>query len=67
MKLLFDHDVPRIYIRDPVDGGCVLRNDSRDMLFKWCEENCKGRYWIGMGFGQFELKDDAILFKLRWG
>lgn len=64
---IHDPKVQRIYIRDPVDGGSVLRNNSRDEIFDWCEENCKGRYWIGMGFGQFELECDQILFKLRWG
>lgn len=66
MSLLYNSDVPRIYISDPVDGGPILRDESREMLFKWCEENCQGSYWIGMGFGQFELDEDALLFKLRW-
>ena len=57
----------RIYVRDPNDGSRILRNNSRDMLFEWCRENCSGGYWIGMGFGQFELGNDAVLFKMRWG
>jgi len=55
------------YIKDPVDGGKILRNDSRDMLFDWCETHCQGKFWIGMGFGQFELESDAALFLLTWG
>jgi hypothetical protein len=61
-----DFDVIKIYIRDPVDNGTILRNNSRDMLFLWCKENCQGRFWIGMGFGQFEFNEDSIIFKLRW-
>jgi surfactin synthase thioesterase subunit len=57
----------RHYVRDLIDGGHVLRNESRDRLWKWCEQNCKGRYWIGMGFGTFELDEDAILFNMVWG
>jgi hypothetical protein len=66
-KLLMNSNVgTRVYIRDPIDRGSVLRNDSRDAIFEWCEENCQGKYWVGMGFGQFELEDDVTLFKLRW-
>ena len=56
----------RYYIRDPVDGGKVLRNESREIIWKWCELHCKGKFWIGMGFGTFDLKSDAMLFLLRW-
>lgn len=56
----------RIYIRDPVDGGSILRNGSREELFEWCGENCLGAYWIGMGFGEFELEQDAMLFRMTW-
>lgn len=59
-------DPIRIQIVDPLDGGRILRNDSRDMLFDWCLGNCRGGYWVGMGFGLFELEDDALLFRLRW-
>lgn len=59
--------VPRHYVRDPVDNGRVLRDQTRNAMFEWCKQNCKGRYWIGMGFGQFEDPDDVLLFKLRWG
>ena len=65
-RLLFGDGI-QVYVNDPVDGHKVFRNLSRDMLFDWCEENCTGRYWVGMGFGKFELQDDATLFKLRWG
>ncbi len=57
----------RYYIKDPVDGGRVLRNDSRDKIFAWCKQHCKDDYWIGMGFGQFKSEKDAALFLLRWG
>jgi hypothetical protein len=56
----------RIYVRDPVDRGVILRDNSRDELFAWCRTNCQGRFWVGMGFGQFELEEDAMLFALRW-
>lgn len=55
-----------VYIKDPDDGMKVLRDKNRDMLFFWCQDNCKGKYWIGMGFGKFELQEDATLFALRW-
>lgn len=61
-----DFDPIRVYVRDPVDNGIILRGGSRDMLFSWCNENCQGRYWIGMGFGQFEFANDAFLFRLAW-
>jgi hypothetical protein len=60
-------DPIRIRISDPIDGGSILREDSRDVLFEWCLDNCKDGYWIGMGFGLFESEDDALLFRLRWG
>ena len=56
----------RHYIRDPVDGGKVLRNESRDTIWAWCEEYCKGEFWIGMGWGSFKLERDAVMFLLRW-
>lgn len=71
MKKDFDfnwkNSYEQIYIKDPVDGGRVLRNTSRDEIFAWCEEHCTGKYWIGMGFGIFELECDEVLFKMRWG
>lgn len=56
----------RHYIRDPKDGGRVLRNDTRELVHAWCMAHCKGKYWIGMGFGCFELESDAVLFLLKW-
>lgn len=56
----------RVKVRDPVDNCSVLRNSSRDLLFEWCAQNCRGKFWIGMGFGKFELDEDAVLFKLTW-
>lgn len=56
----------RIYVGDPKDGLKVLRDKSRDELFDWCKNNCRGRFWIGMGFGQFEMEEDAVLFSLTW-
>jgi uncharacterized membrane protein len=61
----FIHSI-RIYVKDPVDGAFILGDNQREMLFGWCSNNCKGKYWIGMGFGQFELTEDALLFKLTW-
>ncbi len=57
----------RYYIKDPIDGGRILRNESRDKIFEWCEKHCEDRYWIGMGFGMFKSEKDAALFLLRWG
>lgn len=66
-RLLFKASGPyRIFVRDPIDGGLVLRSESREEMFEWCEENCRARYWIGMGFASFEDEDDSILFRLRW-
>jgi hypothetical protein len=68
-RLLMDGDIRdqhTVWVRDPIDGGRVLRDASRDQMFEWCEANCTGRYWIGMGFGRFELADDALLFSMRW-
>lgn len=61
------NNAKRYYIRDPVDGGFILRNESRDKIFIWCEKHCEDSYWIGMGFGQFKSEKDAALFLLRWG
>jgi hypothetical protein len=51
----------RLWIKDPVDGGLILRDSSREMLFKWCEEHCQSRYWVGMGFIDFESENDFVL------
>jgi hypothetical protein len=51
----------RLWVKDPVDGGKVLKNSSRDILFEWCDKNCSGRYWVGMGFIDFELVSDYTL------
>lgn len=65
-NISFGNEAIRIYVRDPTDRGRVLRESNRDILFAWCRENCRGRFWIGMGFGQFELEEDAVAFSLRW-
>ena len=65
-QLLIGAETIRIYIRDPIDNARVLRSETREQVFDWCFENCEGKFWIGMGFGRFELADDATLFKLRW-
>lgn len=65
-KLLIEDVGIMVWVTDPVDGGAILRDQSRDMLFDWCRDNCRGRYWIGMGFGRFEFEDDALLFRLGW-
>ena len=64
---LWQQDAKRYYIRDPIDGGRILRNESRRQLQNWCEQHCEDAYWIGMGFGQFKSEKDAALFLLRWG
>lgn len=66
-KLLFDQSLgTQIFVRDPIDNGKVLREESRARLFDWCELNCHGRYWVGMGFVRLELDEDVVLFKLMW-
>lgn len=59
-------DGMRIRMRDPIDGGRILRDKSREELFEWCGENCSGAYWVGMGFAEFEREQDATLFRLVW-
>lgn len=65
-QYLWHQDAKRYYIKDPVDGGRILRNDSRVEIMRWCNQHCKDRYWIGMGFGQFKSEKDAALFLMRW-
>jgi hypothetical protein len=66
-KLLFDQTIgTQIFVRDPIDNGKVLREENRAVLFDWCEANCQGRYWVGMGFVRLELDEDIMLFRLRW-
>jgi hypothetical protein len=66
-RLLIQDDGIKVQVVDPIDGGPVLRNDSRDHMFDWCADNCRGKFWIGMGFGRFELQKDAVAFSMRWG
>lgn len=56
----------KVFAYDSVDNMTVFRNSNRLTLEDWCKENCKGQYWIGMGFGKFELEEDATLFRLTW-
>lgn len=56
----------RIYFPDPYDGMRVYSTQTREDMFKWCEEYCKNKYWIGMGFVQFESKEDEAHFFLTW-
>lgn len=65
-RLIFGEVGNKVVVRDPIDNSHVFSDSTRDMLFNWCDENCTGRYWVGMGFGMFELQEDATLFKLRW-
>ncbi len=65
-KLLIEDVGIMVWVKDPIDNGNVLRDQSRDMLIDWCSDNCRGRFWIGMGFGRFEFEDDALLFRLGW-
>ncbi len=65
-QYLWHQDAKRYYIKDPIDGGRILRNESRDKIFIWCKQHCEDDYWIGMGFGQFKSEKDAALFLMRW-
>ncbi len=56
----------RVWTRDHVDGGQVLTYRFWMDLAEWCEHNCQGRYWVGMGLVDFEHEDDALLFRMRW-
>ena len=65
-RLLIEDVGIMVWLDDPIDGGRILRDESRDMLFDWCRDHCRGRFWVGMGFGRFEYEDDALLFRFRW-
>lgn len=54
----------RLWINDPIDGSAILRESSRQMFDNWCEEHCSGRFWVGMGFIDFELQEDWALATL---
>lgn len=51
----------RLWIRDPSDGQSIFREKSRDSLETWCNNNCQGKYSVGMGFIDFELVGDYTL------
>ena len=53
----------RIYL------GLRMPDDERQHVRQWCEDNCRGRWWISdsVVYGSFELEDDAMLFKMVWG
>jgi hypothetical protein len=51
----------RLWIRDPVDGGKILREETKDVLFDWCDNHCVGRFRVGMGFIDFELDEDYVM------
>ena len=53
----------RIYL--PIN----MQDHERERLWAWCEDNCRGRWWISQRviYGSFELEDDAMLFKMVWG
>jgi hypothetical protein len=65
-EALINTNTKRYYIKDPYGGGEFLRTSTREEMFNWCDQYCKGMFWIGMRFGQFELDSDATLFLLRW-
>ena len=66
-RLLFDQTIgTQIFVKDPKDNSKVLCEESRAEFFAWCETNCVGRYWVGMGFVRLELDEDLLLFKLSW-
>jgi hypothetical protein len=56
----------RIYVRDGNAGNKIQCYHVQERMFAWCQDNCVGRFWIGSGFGEFQLEQDAVLFKLRW-
>ena len=51
----------RLWVRDLIDEQPILRRQTRDFLEHWCEENCQGKYWVAMGFIDFELVCDYTL------
>jgi len=56
------------YKVDGFDGGNSLFFPDENAS-QWIVENLKGRWYLvtsPYGHAQFELKDDAALFKLRW-
>jgi hypothetical protein len=44
----------------------LTRNES-DAILKWIPDNCEGRVKSRDWHFVFERKEDAVLFKLRWG
>ena len=64
--MLMDRSGIQLFVKDPTDGGNILRDENRNMFFEWCEHHCKGRYWVGMGFVRLELDEDVTLFRLTW-
>lgn len=35
-------------------------------IAKWCDENLKNDYLVGVNTSGFEYKSDAMAFRLRW-
>ena len=62
------------YVEKLSDETWSFELDSEDafcfssIVTKWCEENCQGR-WNPQDpiWWEFELEEDAMAFKLRWG
>ena len=41
--------------------------EKREEYAKWCEDNCQGRFTVStVGIYVFDLKDDALMFKLTF-
>ena len=53
--------IRRLYVQNIPDDVSVLRPKSREVLERWCLENCQGKYAVGLGFIDFELINDYIL------
>lgn len=45
----------------------VFISDWRAPSREWCRDSLQGKYVCVMHYWYFELKEDAILFKLTWG
>jgi len=49
----------------------TYNDDSLEAMSQWCEKNCFGK-WTYNNFHDifiwdFELEEEAVAFKLRWG
>lgn len=52
-----------IKIQTPHNDFCSF---TFNILYDWCDKNCKGYFQQDNYMFLFELESDAMAFKLRW-